>query len=118
MNPVKFLGILCMCLGVATMLLGTAMVPVAAPVWGDMEAPFEPPKKCVESICNACGNAVIEGSPPRYYCGTGVGPGWVDGSCKTKNSPGGNLNCNKCTGDCWMGSAPGHEDIRVCYCED
>jgi hypothetical protein len=37
MNPVKFLGILCMCLGVATMFLGTAMVPVATPVWADMD---------------------------------------------------------------------------------
>jgi hypothetical protein len=37
MNPANILGILCMCLGLATMFLGTAMVPVATPVWADMD---------------------------------------------------------------------------------
>ena len=96
MNPVKFLGIMCMCFGVATMFLGTAMVPVAAPVWGDVyEAPpGGGPANCNPGKCNAsCGTPQKNGQ--IWECKRKNDKDeWIDGTCRRKGS-----NCSGCPKD-------------------
>ena len=122
MNPVKFLGIMCMCFGVATMFLGTAMVPVAAPVWADVYE--DPPgggppgggggKKCLTGKCSKCGSPAAEPSTTCYTYDPGTG--FDEGNCEESNLPG--HDCEACSGNCEAITVEHPEDgtQRRCIC--
>jgi hypothetical protein len=93
MNPVKFLGILCMCLGVATMFLGTAMVPVAAPVWADVGGGQE-----CKASCWTCGFLT------SGVCLSGI----IQGYCLDEGE-----DCGRCDGGCGKPSA----EAAKCWCK-
>lgn len=129
MNPVKFLGILCMCFGVATMLLGTAMVPVAAPVWGDVLEDNPNPgggggagPKCPDAACKInCGHWQ-KGDTGAFACGVWNWSDelqkqvWTAGSCWT-NPTGLQPACTFCTGLCTNQVDPTGKHV-FCQCQD
>lgn len=100
---------MCMCFGVATMFLGTAMVPVAAPVWGDvLEA-----KICVHSGCvKNCFTNITAPSGARECGQYKPDQTWQPGECKKTTT-----NCADCSGVCTDTPVPNNPTLTECRCK-
>ncbi len=59
MNVVKLIGGCFLNMGIAVMLLGSAMVPISAPIWGDEGGSAD---ECHSS--EACSNGCMDKIPP------------------------------------------------------
>jgi len=100
MNPVKLFGGMLLVLGVCGMLLGSAMVPVSAPIWADEGIP---------GLHTCAGDLPCRVSDPNNICKLINNNGVIScgGGCDTSKP--------ECV-DCECVDVDPHQDIWQCEC--
>lgn len=99
MNVSELCGRCCCCLGIVLMMFGSFLVPVNAPVWGDLIAQPVPAKKCTDACGSNCGKWLlvqVANNPPEWKCY--VQATSSNGTCTTSNVPG--HSCEGCKPGC------------------
>ena len=105
MNVTKMLGAFLVSAGIMLMMLGSVIVPVNTPVWGDVEIGGQ---ECKAS-CADCGTGIVQ-DDGSTRCLRGTGSNTTNGICQTNG-----LDCGLCSGGCeWLVDS---ENLGHCLCK-